>query len=91
LGKVEVSSVALNYSVLFVAPYQFLLEVSFTFNFTYIHPQMPATDIVPDILLHTESISSIVFSFNCKGKQKYECQDNIFDTRNRQHYFNELQ
>ena len=58
--KLEISSAALIYSMFFVALYLCVLAVSYTFKYTHMYPQMPATDIVIDILLHTVSISSIV-------------------------------
>jgi hypothetical protein len=60
LEKLEISSAALIYSMFFDALYVCVFAVSYTFKYTYIYPQLPATDIVPDILLHTVGISSIV-------------------------------
>ena len=60
LEKPEISSVALIYSMFFVALYICVLAVSFTYKFTYIYSQTPVTDFVPDILLHTVGISSLV-------------------------------
>ena len=60
MEKPDISSAALIYSIFFVALYLCVFAVSFAFKFSYIYPHMPATDIVPDILLHTVSISSIV-------------------------------
>ena len=59
LEKPEISSTALIYSMFFVALYICVLVVSFTYKYTYIYSQTPATDSVPDILLHTVSISSL--------------------------------
>ena len=60
LEKPEISSVAFIYSMFFVALYTCVLAVSFTYKYKYIYSQMNATDILPDILLHTVSISSLV-------------------------------
>ena len=60
LKKLEISPFALMYSMCFVALYLCVLAVSFTFKYTYIYSQIPATDMVPNILVHTVSISSIV-------------------------------
>jgi hypothetical protein len=60
LEKPEISSVAFIYSVFFVALYICVLAVSFIYKYTYVYSEMPATDIVPDILLQTVSISSLV-------------------------------
>jgi hypothetical protein len=92
LEKLEISSAALIYSMFFDALYLCVLAVSVTFRFRYIYPQLPATDIVPDILLHTVSISSIVsLVLSVTKKQKCNCQNNIVDSKNRESYFNELQ
>ena len=60
LEKPEISSVAFIYSVFFVALYICVLAVSFIYKYTYVYSEKPATDIVPDILLQTVSISSLV-------------------------------
>jgi gustatory receptor len=60
LENLEISSAALIYSKFFVALHLCVLAVSYTFKYTYMYPQMLATDTVIDILLHTVSISSIV-------------------------------
>src|SRR5215469_6353164 len=60
LEKPEISSVALIYSMFFATLYLCVLAVSFTFKYKYMYSQMSATDNVTDILLHTESISSLV-------------------------------
>jgi len=60
LEKLEISPFSLMYSVCFVALYLCVLAVSFTFKYTYVYSKMPATDMVPNILLHILSISSMV-------------------------------
>jgi hypothetical protein len=60
LEKLESSSVALSYSVVFVALYLCLIAGSFAFKCMYVYSQMTATDIVPDIIIYTVSMSSIV-------------------------------
>ena len=60
MEKLEISPFSLMYSVCFVALYLCVLAVSFTFKYTYVYSKMPATDMVPNILLHILSISSMV-------------------------------
>jgi hypothetical protein len=60
LEKPEISSAALIYSMFFLALHLCVLAVSFVFKSRYIYSQMPATDSVPDILIHTVSKFSIV-------------------------------
>ena len=60
LEKPEISSFALIYSMFFVGIYLCVFAVSFIFKYMYVYSQTPGTDIVPNILQHTVSISSIV-------------------------------
>jgi gustatory receptor len=62
LEKLEISSAALIYSVLFAALYICLVSVSFALKCMYVYSEMTATDIVPDIFLYTSSISSSIAS-----------------------------
>jgi len=60
LEKLEISSFVLIYSMCFVVLYLCVLAVYFIFKYSYVYSKMLATDMVPNILLHTVSISSMV-------------------------------
>jgi len=78
------SSPALAYGIIVVVLQLCLFAVSITFKVMYVFSQMPDTDTVTDILLHTTSITSLVsIILSVTKKQKCDYQNNTFGIRNR--------